>query len=129
MPRVIPKAERIARQRIVRFLYEQSINEDDILPVTLRNEVPDAWHTLEHDLDVQEPKVKVTLRLDESVARFYRGMGVGYQARISRILALWAHMKIANQLRLEDRIHEGLEERNRLDAEARARGERTPGIF
>lgn len=123
MPRIMPKAERIARERIVRFLYEESQLDDDILPVALRDRVPDAWHTLEHDLDVEEPKVKVTLRLDASVAKFYRGMGTGYQARISRILALWAHMKIGKQLKLEERAYAGLKERNRLDDEARARGE------
>ena len=67
--------------------------------------MPEAWHTLEHDLDVQEKRTKVTLLLDDSVAKFYRAMGQGYQARINRILALWAHMKIGDVLRKEEMIH------------------------
>lgn len=117
------KAERISRERMVRYLFEESMLDDDILAVRLKDRVPDAWHTLEHDLDVEEPKVKVTLRLDESVAKFYRGMGTGYQARISRILALWAHMKITKQIRLEERMHASLKEWNKRDQEAKARGE------
>ena len=117
------KAERISREKIVRYLYEKQRLDDDILPVTLRKRVPDSWHTLEHDLDVEEPKVKVTLRLDASVAKFYRGMGVGYQARISRILALWAHMKIGKQLRLEERIYADLRQWNAKDNAAAKRGE------
>lgn len=122
------KAERISREKIARYLYEESGFDDDILPVRLKDRVPGAWHTLEHDLDVEEPKVKVTLRLDASVAKFYRGMGTGYQARISRILALWAHMKIGKQIKLEERRHADIKEWNKRDREARARGERPHGF-
>jgi uncharacterized protein (DUF4415 family) len=93
------KAERIARQKMMRYLYEESIDQTD-LSLELRDKVPLAWHTLEHDLDVDEPKMKITLRLDASVAKFYRAMGPGYQARISRILGLWANMKIGEALRV-----------------------------
>jgi len=67
----------------------------------LREAVPEAWHTLEQDLDVAEPKEKVTLYLDRSVAKFYRAMGQGYQARINRLLATWAQMKIAEEVQLD----------------------------
>ena len=70
----------------------------------LREEVPEAWHTLEADLDVWEPKEKVTLYVETSVARFYRAMGHGYQARINRILATWAQMKIAGEVRLDEAL-------------------------
>lgn len=55
----------------------------------------EAWDTLEADVDVWEKKAKVTLMLDDSLAKFYRAQGVGYQARINRILATYAQMKIA----------------------------------
>lgn len=88
-----------------------SLNDQRTLEFTLREEVPEAWHTLEYDLDVVEAKVKVTLWLDKSVAQFYRGMGKGYQARINRILALYAHMKIAKFIDVEKAMKEkwGLE--------------------
>lgn len=126
MPRM-SKTERISRQRMIRYLYEDQMGDNDI-ELALRDKVPDAWHTLEHDLDVEEPKVKVTLRLDASVARFYRGMGVGYQARISRILGLWAHMKICDMLRMEEKYHEQMARWNAKDREAEARGEEGGGF-
>ncbi len=102
MPR-LTKAQRLARQGMIRFLHEEALESSD-LSLSLRDKVPVAWHTLEHDLDVREPKVKITLCLDQSVAKFYRAMGEGYQARINRILALWAHMKIGNALRMEEAV-------------------------
>lgn len=121
------KTERISRQRMIRYLYEDQMGDNDI-ELALRDKVPDAWHTLEHDLDVEEPKVKVTLRLDASVARFYRAMGQGYQARISRILGLWAHMKICDMLRLEEKYYEQMAQWNAKDREAEARGEEGGGF-
>ncbi len=70
----------------------------------LRDEVPAAWTTLEQDVDVEEPKVKITLRLDESVAKYYRAMGKGYQERINRVLATYAQMKIARVMELDREI-------------------------
>ncbi len=121
------KAERIARQRMMRYLYEESVDETD-LSLELRDKVPLEWHTLEHDLDVEEPKVKVTLRLDTSVAKFYRAMGPGYQARISRILGLWANMQIGKALRLEEAMQRQLKLLNDRDDARRAAGEMPIGF-
>lgn len=93
------KSQRIARQTLGRKLL--MLNSDAWLPASLREDIPEAWHTLEQDLDVEEPKQKVTLYLDRSVAQFYRGMGKGYHARINRLLATWAQMKIAEELRVD----------------------------
>ncbi len=70
--------------------------------------VPEAWDTLEQDVDVAEKKMRVTLLLDDSVAKFYRAMGQGYQARINRILATFAQMRIAQVRRLEEMMEEEL---------------------
>ncbi|MEE9389161.1 MAG: hypothetical protein V3U96_11175 [Paracoccaceae bacterium] len=35
-----------------------------------RDNIPQAWVALEHDIDVTERKVKTSLRLDESVAKY-----------------------------------------------------------
>jgi hypothetical protein len=67
---------------------------------TLADVVPAAWHMPEADLDAEEPREKVTLYLDRSVARFYRGMGRGCHARINRLLPTWAQMKIAGEVQL-----------------------------
>ena len=93
------KTQRLARDRLMADLIH--LHRDGWIAARLAEEVPDAWHTLEADLDVTEPREKVTLYLDRSVARFYRGMGRGYQARINRLLRTWAHMKIAEEVRLD----------------------------
>ncbi|MAO28061.1 BrnA antitoxin family protein [Roseovarius sp.] len=104
-PRVAPrqgrltKSERLARDGLMRSLIE--LQGDGWLDRVLREEIPEAWHTLEADVDVREPKEKVTLYLDRSVARFYRQMGRGYHARINRLLATWAQMKIAGEVQLD----------------------------
>jgi uncharacterized protein (DUF4415 family) len=97
----LTKSERIARKKLVRHLWEA---RGDMLDDVLEEAVPEAWHTLEADLDVEEPKVKVTLYLDSSVVRLFRGMGKGYQARINRVLATWAQMKIAGLLREREEV-------------------------
>ena len=105
-PPAMTRAQRLSRDKVFRYFAEESLNDQRMLDFTLREEVPEAWHTLEYDLDVAEPKVKVTLWLDKSVASFYRGMGKGYQARINRILGLWAHMKIAKFIDMEKAMKE-----------------------
>ena len=93
------KTERLARDRLMRDLIH--LSRDDWIDAALAEAVPDAWHTLEADTDVDEPREKVTLYLDRSVARFYRAMGRGYHARINRLLRTWAQMKIAGEVRLD----------------------------
>lgn len=96
------KTQRIAREKLMQNLL--IVRYDHAVDDALREEVPDAWHTLELDLDVEEPKEKVTLYLDRSVARFYRGMRRGYHARINRLLATWAQMKIGEFLKVEEML-------------------------
>ena len=106
--RAMTKTERIAQERLHRYVWEMS--QDMVDFDLLRDEVPDAWHTLEADLDVREKKEKVTLYLDASVARFYRAMGLGYHARVNRLLATWAQMKIAGVLRMDEKMRAALGE-------------------
>ncbi len=122
------KTERIARKKLVRLMAEDA---QDLITdgESLRGQVPDAWYTLERDIDVREKKVKVTLWLDESVARFFRAMGNGYQPRINRILATWAQMRILDWLKGEEIIRERNRAILRADEEAWARGERPPSLF
>ncbi len=97
----LTKTERIARSKLFRHLLEA---RGDMLDDALEGMVPDAWHTLEADLDVEEPKVKVTLYLDASVAKMFRAMGNGYHARINRVLSTWLQLKIAGMLREREEI-------------------------
>lgn len=98
-PRTPPqtKTARMARDRLRRSLI--GLDGDGALWRGLQTRVPEAWATLEDDLDVAEPREKLTLYLDRTVARFYRAMGAGYQARINRILSTYAQMKIGEVAR------------------------------
>ena len=87
------RTERLARRRLI---YHMWLAEEDQLPLArMREEVPEDWHMIEADLDCLEPKRKITLYLDTSVARMFQAMGKGYQARINRILGTWLQMKMA----------------------------------
>ncbi len=80
--------------RRLRHALTEQISEDRLVG-ELEQIVPDAWAMLEADVLCHERKEKVTLYLDASVARFFRAMGTGYQARINRLLTLYAQAKIA----------------------------------
>ncbi|RII37987.1 hypothetical protein DL237_15060 [Pseudooceanicola sediminis] len=110
----LTRTQRIAQERLYRYAWEESHDMLDLDRV--RDRVPDAWHTLEQDLDVHEKKVKLTLYLDASVAKFYRGMGSGYQARINRLLGTWAQMKIAEVLRGDALLNAAAEEEHETPA-------------
>ena len=93
MTRRMTKTERFATERMYRNL--RALEDESVVDDLIRDLCPDAWRTLHDDLDVREKKVHVTLRLDASVAAFYRAMGQGYQARINRILTTYAQLRIA----------------------------------
>ncbi|MDD9716555.1 BrnA antitoxin family protein [Dinoroseobacter sp. PD6] len=93
------RAQRLARERLTLHLH--GLERDDAWAGRIQALAPDAWQTLEADLPLVEKKTKVTLRLDESVAKFFRAMGPGYQARINRLLATYAQMRIAEVYKLE----------------------------
>lgn len=101
------KTERIAREKLIYHIF-MSKQDDALDEVTLRDEVPDAWHMIEADVDCHEPKEKVTLYLDRSVARIFRAMGQGYQGRINRILGTWIQMRAAGLLEQERKLGERL---------------------
>ena len=101
MPRPT-QTQRTAREKLMHDLI--FLTQDSWVPSTVAEEIPEAWHTLEHDLPVSEKKQKVTLYLDASVLGFYRAMGRGYQARINRLLATYAHMKVAQEVQVEEML-------------------------
>ena len=121
MPAKGPKTKRLAEARLKQLLFHGTFDDESFLEVA-RRQIPDAWTTLEMDLDVDEPKEKVTLYLDRSVARMFRSMGKGYHARINRLLATWVQMKIAEKVELEKDMLEAIEQ---ADSESRATGTTT----
>jgi uncharacterized protein (DUF4415 family) len=105
MTRKMTKSERFARDRLTYHLWQMEEDFDLDFPA-VRENVPEAWHTLEADIDCFEPKEKVTLYLDKSVARVFRAMGAGYQTRINRVLASWVQLRAAGMVETERRLAE-----------------------
>ncbi len=111
MPTKGPKTKRLAEARLHQLLYLQALaSSDEVFLETARKEIPEAWHTLEMDLDVRPKKEKVTLYLDPAVIAMFRKMGQGYQARINRILETWMQMKMAEKAALKKEAFEAMAE-------------------
>ncbi|MBT8414917.1 MAG: BrnA antitoxin family protein [Boseongicola sp.] len=111
------KTRRLAEARFHQLLYYASNESNDFLEEA-RREVPDAWLTLELDMETVAPKKKVSLYLDEAVVKMYRAMGPGYQGRINRILETWMQMKIAEKTEMYRDLLDQLE----ADGAARLEG-------
>ncbi len=114
------KTRRMAEARFHQLLYYASHENNDFLEEAKR-EVPEAWLTLELDMETAAPKKKVSLYLDEAVVKMYRAMGPGYQGRINRILETWMQMKIAEkavfQKEIMERVEEAREDKTRPEPE------------
>ncbi len=48
--------------------------------------IPDAWAGIEREVAVRPRKVKLTAAFDADLVKWYRGMGLGYQARMNAVL-------------------------------------------
>jgi uncharacterized protein (DUF4415 family) len=110
------KRERMARERLLKDFHV--LDSEDRFLDYIKARVPDAWRTLERDVDVTEKKVLVTLRVDESVAKFYRAMGRGHQERMNRVLSAFAQLRISQSQRLAEQIEDA---RDELRAKRKAR--------
>ncbi|MGD1882242.1 MAG: BrnA antitoxin family protein [Paracoccaceae bacterium] len=73
-----------------------------------------------------EPKEKVTLYLDRSVARSFKAMGKGYQSRINRLLQTWLQMKAAGMIEVEKAMLDRQREVNKAHDAAEAEGVSVP---
>lgn len=56
--------------------------------------IPDAWHEIA-TARCPDRKTRVTLRVEESVVKFFRAMGPGYQTRMNDVLASFVHARLA----------------------------------
>ena len=83
-------------QRDIIFLDRETWSSKEIV-----HHIPPEWHTLEHDVDVEPKKQKVTLYLDAPVVRYFRGMGNGYQERLNRLLSC-LNMKLVDELKMDE---------------------------
>lgn len=59
--------------------------ERNALEDNRRHGIPDAWYK-DAVLMKWPPKEQISIRIDEDVLKFFRGMGKGYQTRINAVL-------------------------------------------
>ncbi|MCG6882253.1 MAG: BrnA antitoxin family protein [Silicimonas sp.] len=114
-----PKTRRMAEARFHQLIFLSAMESDAGFLESARREIPEAWQTLEMDIDARPPKEKVSLYLDRAVIAMFRKMGQGYQARINRILETWLQMKIAEkavyQRDVMEALGDAIAEKNRED--------------
>lgn len=60
--------------------------------------IPAAWHSVERDVPVRPRKTKITADFDADMVKWFRGMGLGYQARMNQVLRTWMLSVIAREI-------------------------------
>jgi uncharacterized protein (DUF4415 family) len=60
--------------------------------------IPDEWHEIAKRRGPQ-PKVKVTMRLDTDVLRFFKSMGAGHLPRMNEVLVSYMQARLAGVIR------------------------------
>lgn len=60
--------------------------------------LPFGWKSIEDKHPCGRKQTRVTLRLDEDVAKFFRRMGPGYQTRVNAVLRLYMLARAADLL-------------------------------
>ena len=72
--------------------------------------VPPEWSRIEAEVPVRPPRTKVTIDLDEDVAKWFRRMGHGYQRRVNAVLRTYMLALISKEILSEgDRTRDGRE--------------------
>ncbi len=90
------KAEERSYGAMMRELHElECWNEDRKLRERM---IPPDWHGLEKVAPTRPKKVRITAAYDADVARWYRGLGEGYQARMNAVLRVYMHAVIAKEI-------------------------------
>ncbi|ETX28473.1 BrnA antitoxin family protein [Roseivivax isoporae] len=99
--RRLSKGERIHYSFAVDAL--EMIEKEFFLATWTRTGLPAEWHEISRDADHRDGRtVKVTIRLDADVVRFFRKIGPGYQPRMNKVLRAFMHLKLAKVLKGPD---------------------------
>ena len=90
----------IAQERAhVELMIELEKQAQDWRDMKLRGSlIPADWGRLETTAPVRPRKKKVTVALDEDVARWFRGLGAGYHGRINAVLRTYMLALISKEV-------------------------------
>lgn len=77
--------------------------------------LPAEWHDIARE-KCQSKKVRVAMRLDEEIVKFFRATGVDWQPWLNRVLSVWMHARLAGMIRggetmdyMKRRVEEGFD--------------------
>ena len=87
------------------------MDQDRMIDRLTQDTIPPEWHTLTWDIETRPKKQKITLYIDQPVAKFFKSMGTGYQARINHLLATYMKLQCQHVLDLEKYINQRVGER------------------
>ena len=60
--------------------------------------IPEDWRSLEADVPVRRRKTKVTAAFDADLVKWFRAMGLGYQARMNAVLRTFMLARISKEI-------------------------------
>ncbi len=60
--------------------------------------IPSDWHKVEKEVPVRRRKTKVTADFDADMVKWFRAMGLGYQARMNQVLRTWMLAVISKEI-------------------------------
>ena len=64
--------------------------------------IPPDWHRVERDAPTRRRKTKITADFDADLVRWFRAMGLGYQARMNQVLRTWMLARISGEIEGQD---------------------------
>lgn len=92
------------RQNLLRDLMR--LDQDRMIDRLTQDIIPPEWHTLTWDIETRPKKQKITLYIDQAVAKFFQSMGTGFQTRINHLLATYMKLQCQQFLDLEKYLKE-----------------------
>lgn len=72
--------------------------------IEMTSHIPEAWHEIAQKTP-EHKTVRINLRVDASVVKFFKSMGTGYGPRINDVLSSYMHARIAGVIRGADTIN------------------------
>ncbi len=61
--------------------------------------IPPGWHRVAREAPVTPPKTKVSLKLDDDMVAWFRGLGRGWQPRMNAVLRAYMHAVISKAVK------------------------------
>ena len=96
-PRKTTKAERLHWYRGTDALRQLEFDLHDLYQ--RKPLVPPDWHEIATSGEARDTKtVRVTIRLDADVVKFFKALGPGYQPKINRVLRAFMHLRLGKVL-------------------------------